>query len=170
MSQTFAVNEMSGMTEGQSSPRIYIDTNIFIGAFEAESDQARDLRLLFERFRKQPKTAVTSELTLAELAVQQGPGRRFYMGLIIFSNFIDLLPVTRDILLKTADYRAITAVKQKGSKTYGKLLDAIHCVTAVRSRCEFVLSADQRFHVPQPLRRVAPNANGLTLIYKALDA
>lgn len=116
------------MTDAQSSSRVYIDTNIFVGAYESDGDIARDLRGLFERLRVKQKTAVTSELTLAELGVREGSSRRFYLGLIVSSAFIDLQPVSREILLETATFRAF--LKRSGRSM--KSPDAIRCVTAVK--------------------------------------
>jgi predicted nucleic acid-binding protein len=145
------------MTENSGMPKIYFDTSIFCNAFVA---------------KQKPKRIVTSELTLAELLGIEDPERgwarqnRFYLGLIIFSRFIDLRPVTRDILLKTGDYRR--AARQGGRSV--KLPDAIHVVTAINAGCRYVFTADKRFAVPYPLKTIFLDTDGVELIHKTLDA
>ena len=46
---------------------IYIDTNVFIYAVEGASDTAAPSRRLMEALSERPGTAMTSEITLAEL-------------------------------------------------------------------------------------------------------
>jgi hypothetical protein len=89
--------------------KIYFDTNIFRDAFEGTDEKAAQLKSIFDAARKAPERIVTSELTLAELLGTEAPGqgwvwqKRFYLGLIVFSRFIELCPVTREILLETGE-------------------------------------------------------------------
>jgi predicted nucleic acid-binding protein len=46
---------------------IYIDTNVFIRAFESAAAANAPLEELFGGLKARPRAAVTSELTLAEL-------------------------------------------------------------------------------------------------------
>ena len=134
-------------------PRVYVDTNIFIAAYEKDDALGSDLSKLFEAFRACPKAAVTSELTLAELTIRPGSPTRFYYGLLVANTFIDLWPVTRSILLDLGSYRKV-------SGRAVKLPDAIHAVTAIQARCHHVLSADKRFPLPRPLTRISPDHEG----------
>ncbi len=88
-------NEMNGMTSGASRPpSVYLDTNSFIYFVEGENVVANRLRPLFERLRSQPGTAATSELTLAEVLPKARPDvRRYYLNMIIWSDFLHLEPI-----------------------------------------------------------------------------
>jgi len=156
------------MTEKRDRPRVYLDTNVFIRAFEENQETA--VRALFEEFRRHPKMAVTSELTLAELlAPVQRKGatpistkRRFYLGLIVWSQFIDLLPVSRSIWIETADLR---------QQARHKLPDAVHLVTAIQAGCSFFMSADNGTkRLPQGMTHLIPDAGGVQTFMDAIRA
>ena len=90
---------------------IYLDTNVFILAFEGEPDASEALRPLFLALQRRPEVAVTSELTLAELLVRperQNDTRlkRIYLDLLIWSKVVALWPVSREVLMESARYRA----------------------------------------------------------------
>src|SRR3954468_2969983 len=130
-----AVIEMSGMTEVWNFSRIYLDSNVFIYALEGAPDLALLLERLFECFRLKYGLAVTSELSLAEVLPNATTlHRRHYLNLIRWSRIFELAPVSRDILIEIASYRKAAGMP--------KLPDAIHVVTAIRSNCSIILSAD----------------------------
>ncbi len=122
----------------------YLDSNVFIYAVEGTADIAGPARELLQFFRKRPGTAVTSEITFAEvLSPPQRPGamplhmkRRVYVDLLIWSGFIELAPVTRGLLIETADLRSVARMK---------LPDAIHLVSAIHAHCRFLVSRDSDF-------------------------
>jgi predicted nucleic acid-binding protein len=155
------------MTDVAARPRVYLDTNVFIRAFEGSDEEARPIKKLFEALRRDVNRAVTSELTLAEVLAPalSGPSlvnkRHFYFNLIVLPGFIDLLPVTRSILVETADLRKFAAEKS--------LPDAIHLVTALRAGCAFFMSDDRRIKTPVEMKRVLPDAAGVATILGALN-
>jgi len=160
------------MTEIALQERLYLDTNVFIRAFEGTSDEAKDLQEFFKILRRDHRHfSVTSELTLAELlapadrkdAVPLHIKRRFYLGLIVWSGFIDLQPVTRSILCETADLRQVAK---------HKLPDAIHVVTAVRARCRYFMSGDGHAvkHLPNSMIRLQPDKPGIQTVLDVLMA
>ena len=151
------------MVEGGAPPRVYIDTNIFIGAFETPSDYAETLRKVFDVLRRKIGTGVTSELTLAELTIGDSTARPLYMNLLVQNAFIELRPISRHILLGTGAY--CDAVGRKV-----KLADAIHGATAVEAGCRYVLTADKRFPVPTPMMRIHPDETGIGILRGALRA
>ena len=130
----FGSSETSGMTEPPSAPLVYLDTMSFIFAIEGEPSVAEPMNNLFQALRAHPGAGVTSELTLAE--VLAGPDvphspqiKRAYLDLIVWSKFLDLVPISRDVLYESADLRFAHR------ETYGKKLklpDAIHLVTAIQ--------------------------------------
>lgn len=148
----------------------YVDTNVFIGAFEGTLDQTTRLEGLFEQFRSMPKAAVTSELTLAELFSPSATSSsremqdRLYRDLLLRSDFIDLRPVTRNVLLETVELRQYVPHKLK-------LPDAIHIATAIQAHCSFVMSADKDYRsLPSGITWVRPDPDGVAAVLKALDA
>ncbi|WJH41844.1 type II toxin-antitoxin system VapC family toxin [Aliirhizobium terrae] len=125
----------------QGVGRLYLDTNVFIAAFEAEGVVAeKAAKLISEAKAKPQKSLVTSEMTLAELLVL--PFRRsdlslveFYSGLLSSGGTVDLRPADRDIFLLSARLRSeISALK---------LPDAVHLATAMLSGCTHILTADK---------------------------
>jgi predicted nucleic acid-binding protein len=142
----------------------------FIFEVEGEPSVAQPMKSLFEALRMRPGIGVTSELTLAEVLagrdVPHSPAvRRAYLNLIVWSRFLDLVPISRDFLYETADLRF--AHRQSHGKKL-KLPDAIHLVTAIRRNCRYFISADKGINPPIGIRRVDPDANGIHEILKVL--
>jgi predicted nucleic acid-binding protein len=161
---------MSGMTEGSESSKLYFDANVFIYAVEGNDDIAGRLRPLFELLSRSVNLAVTR--TLAEvLPKADSIRRRNYLELILYSGLFDLHPVTRDVLMETADYRRIAGVSKPDiSRPYvamPKLPDAIHVVTAVRAGCARMLSFDRALKLPEGMDRVT--LDGLPQLIKELS-
>jgi predicted nucleic acid-binding protein len=158
------------MTDAVPAPIVYIDANPFIYFIDGSEDVASRVRPFFELLASRPGIATTSELTLAEvLAKAQPNARRSYLNLIIWSKLIQLLPVTRDVLIDTADYRQVSReARPDGTYATIKLPDAIHVVTAIQSRCRMFLSADEGLAVPVGMTVVAPNDVGLVRLMQEL--
>lgn len=125
----FGASEMNGMTEESTTPIVYVDANPFIYFIDGDENIARRLKPFFEFLSERPGFAVTSELTLAEVLAKARPeARRNYFNLILWSNLFLLRPVTREILIDTADYRrASQRERPDGTTATVKLPDAIHC-------------------------------------------
>lgn len=142
---------------------IYLDANTFIYGVEGDAATAEPIRDLFLALRAKPYTAVTSELTLAEtLAPTRRPDalplhlkRRLYLDFIVWSRFVELRPVTREVLYETADLRNAAQMK---------LPDAIHLVTAIQSKCSHFVSNDRGLRVPNGMTLVWPDAQGLAVL------
>lgn len=162
--------ERSLMTD-EAKPRIYVDSTIFIDAFEGPSEHSERLRGFFQKLTACPNKAVTNEFTLAELLGKVSDHgwvwqNRFYLDLIVFNNIFDLRPLSRSILIETGTFRKVA--REMGRA--GKLPDAIHAVTALASSCKYLLTCDKRFLVPLPIVSVAPDESGLNSLIAALDA
>ena len=157
------------MIDEDRARRIYFDTTIFLDAFEGLSAHAEPLRTIFHAAKARPKQAVTSELTLAELFGKESEfgwvrQKRFYLDLIVFSKAFDLRPVSRWILMETGDFRkAATKLHRKI-----KLADAIHMVSAIEARCQYIFTSDKRFIAPDSMTTVAPDEPGCMLVKQAL--
>ena len=149
------------MTDAPSRPPVYLETNFFIKAVEGTADTAGPPKKLLGLLRGRPGLACTSELTFAETLVPpKRPDalplqvkRRVYLDLLIWSAFITLIPVTRDVLIETADLRAMNRMK---------LADAIHLVSAIRAGCQYVVTSDSDFkNVPVGIERIEPDDAGI---------
>jgi len=158
------------MTEETPDSIVYIDANPFIYFIDGEDDVANCLKPFFEFLKGRPGLAMTSELTLAEvLAKARADARRNYFNLIVWSNLFRLQPVTRDILIDTADYRrASRRARPDGTMATVKLPDAIHVVTAIRSRCRAFLSADTSLRLPVEMAGFEPNEAGVDNLIRGI--
>jgi len=152
-----------------TAPFVYIDTNVFIAGFESPIENARPVQDFLRALRERPGIGISSELTLAEIlapvsrphALPAVKRRRLYFDLLLWSGLIDLRPVTREILIETADLRSVAR---------HKLPDAIHVVTAVHAHCSFFLSHDDGMkRLPQGMRRVRADESGVDEILRALS-
>ena len=149
---------------------VYLDTNVFIRGYEAGEAESRPVRRLLLALRAKPGAAVTSELTIAEVLAPvrrpSGPTLRekeqLYATALLWSDFIELVPVSREVLEKTAALRRQIPFK---------LADAIHVVTALRAGCSFFVSDDNDTRVlPAGLHRLAADEAGVDQVVAALNA
>ena len=81
--------------------------------------------------------------------------------MIVWSQIFELRPVSRDILIETAEYREHAGMP--------KLPDAIHVVTAIRAGCRTVLSADLRLKLPEGYSVLSPAAENLNRLIRELS-
>lgn len=141
-------------TSSKVTALVYVDTNVFVVGFETSGEHSEAVREFLSALRRAPGRAITSELTLAELLAPvsradsrpQSTRRRVYFDLLLWSGLIDLRPVSRDVLIETADLRRVAR---------HKLPDAIHVVTAIRANCSYFLSDDEGMkRPPQGIRRI----------------
>lgn len=120
------------------SGRLYLDTNIFIYALEGYSTFRAVLTSLFDALDRHELAAITTELTLAEVLVKPFLDRsiereRAYLQILQPSASLQMVPVTRDVLITAARLRAETNMK---------LPDAIHAATAQITACSHFLTND----------------------------
>jgi predicted nucleic acid-binding protein len=133
---------MNGTIEIRADTRFYLDTNIFVEAFEGRGTLSALLaRLLTVVENEERPRLVTSELTVAELlvkpiALQRHDLIQVYDNWTISNAYLEVVPVVRDILRDAAALRA-------QGKTL-KLPDAIHLTTARGTGCRFFLTRDRR--------------------------
>ena len=127
---------------------VYIDTNAIIQSVEASEDA---LLFLVENAAADLLRLFTSELTLAEVLV--GPLRSQnpklvaqYEGLLTSDDILEVVPVDRHILRRSAELRA-----ELGNKA----LDSIHLATALACNCKVVVSSDRRLRIPPGSIRLA---------------
>jgi len=165
---TFGSKETSGMTRS-SDHIVYLDANPVAYALEAEENLASALKDLFDVFRQKPGSAITSELTLAEVLPKRKTPDRQFLELLVWGGVFDLHPVSRDILIDTADYRRIASVQLPGGRiAMPKLPDAIHVVTAIRADCRVFLSSDVRIKLPDRMKFVKADVGGVSGLRREL--
>jgi predicted nucleic acid-binding protein len=117
---------------------IYLDTNIFIIAFENAHEISALVGELFAVTNGKQRFT-TSELTLSELLVrpyreENGDAISAYEALIKTNEWLDVLPVDRPVLRQAAILRSrFTALR---------LPDALHVSTALSANCTHMLTAD----------------------------
>jgi predicted nucleic acid-binding protein len=122
--------------------RLYLDTNVLISAAEGVCEEATLLNALLDAsIRAATPFLVTSEMSLAELLVKPlRTGNDELVGhyniLIRSGEWLDVYPVSRQVLLQSARLRALSRLK---------LPDAIHFATAQLSHCRHFLTADADF-------------------------
>ncbi|HML13318.1 MAG TPA: PIN domain-containing protein [Xanthobacteraceae bacterium] len=148
--------------------RVYVDSNVLIYAVEGVQGTAAPAKELIKFLRGHRGLIFTSEISLAEvLAPSKRRGawplrakRRVYLDLLVFSGAVQLVPVTREILIRTADLRQIAAMK---------LPDAIHLESAIRSGCRFLVTGDTNFKkLPPNVKKITPDEDGIRNLLEAL--
>ena len=135
----------------RTSLSIYLDTNIFIAAYEGIDRLSNSLQAGSVSVAEREIDATTSALTLAELlpkplSLGQAHLAEFYVDLLSGRSPIKVMPVTRALLLESATLR--------GRHGALKLADSIHLATAIREGCAAMLSNDRRVPSPMSMRLV----------------
>ncbi|MCM2473637.1 type II toxin-antitoxin system VapC family toxin [Rhizobium sp. CG5] len=146
--------------------KIYLDTNLFIMAFE---NRGRESGLISDIFAavamSSAQVFATSELTLSELIVKplrakdEGAVAQ-YGALIRSSAWLDVRQVVRDVLVVAAMLRTENSAV--------KLPDAIHLSTAFAAGCSHILTDDRGLkgeYVAGPhVARSWPDARALVVL------
>ena len=163
--------EMIGMTDQPSVRRIYLDSNAFIYAVEGVDEISNQLHSLFAALAQRGLPACTSELTLAEVLPKANVvQRRSYFTLILHSGLFDLLPVTREVLIETADYRKhLVRPSFEAQGVMPKLPDAVHVVTAIRAECSTFVSLDRGLKLPVGMDRVGREEGQLARLVQEIS-
>ena len=132
--------------------RLYLDTNILIHFVEGHATHMDALRQLFAAIDDRAVTAVTSELTLAEVLVKPLElGRTdvaaVYETLLSDASPIQVAAIDRAVLKQSAAVRA---------RDGGRLFDAVHVATAITTECHYFVTQDTRIRAPLslPLLRI----------------
>jgi predicted nucleic acid-binding protein len=155
-----------------SIERIYLDTNIFISAFEKGEMGGSLLSDLFTVPRNPLRNLfVTSELTLSELLVvpyRNGDADLVegYATLVRTNAWLDVIAVDRVVLVQASKLRS----ERRGLK----LPDAIHLATALKAECSHLLTEDKGLEVAiaasaLPLTVLRPDEPTLSSLIESLS-
>lgn len=136
-------------------PRVYLDANVFITAFEHAGARSDHAWWVLEAVEDGEIIGATSEITLAEVLVK--PVERgatdlanAYEEMIRSGPNFEVLPVRRDVLVAAAGLRA--------RRSSVRLPDALHIATARALDCATFVSDDRRLRVPEGMRLIELNA------------
>jgi predicted nucleic acid-binding protein len=129
---------------------VYVDANILIYIVEGNKALTSALKQIVEALDAGALSAVTSELTLAEVLI--GPLRNndqklasTYRSLLLSSKVLRTVPVSAAILERSAAIRC---------NSMTSLPDAIHLATAELAGCKYFLTEDRQLRVQPPLTAV----------------
>ena len=105
---------------------LYLDSNILIQLVEGQANQFEGLQAVVDALDSRKVLGVTSELTIAEVMVKPLASpislyRREYEAILSANSELRVAPVSRPILIRSAELRA---------ELGGKLADGIHVSTA----------------------------------------
>jgi predicted nucleic acid-binding protein len=133
-----------GMIVTISQKNIYLDSNVFIYLLEGYPEFVPLLKNIFKLIDNGSLQAITSELTLAETLVKPMADKNFslqqiYQNTIQASAVLQVIPITRDILIEAATLRA-----ESGVSGPIRLPDAIHIATARANHCQTFLTNDKQ--------------------------
>jgi predicted nucleic acid-binding protein len=127
--------------------RLYFDSNIFIYAFECETELGHAARRAFALIDDEKAIGVTSHLTLAEILPR--PYRegnvdleRVYESVFAGRPGFELYPVSLAVLRLAARLNAGASLR---------LPDALHAATALDASCDALVTEDRRLQAPPGL-------------------
>jgi predicted nucleic acid-binding protein len=120
--------------------RYYLDTNVVIAIVEAPRPLSSAQLELVQKLDSGRLSAVTSELTLAEvlvkpMAIQNAIVVANYLRFLDGRRNLRVVPVSRNIIIEAARLRAASGIK---------LADALHLATATLTRCVGFITNDRR--------------------------
>jgi predicted nucleic acid-binding protein len=154
------------MVAPMNGRRIYLDTNVFIAAYEDVRARGEHAWRILRAIEDGEFVGVTSELTLAEFLVrpleeQDYDRAQYYQEIISPAEGFDVAIVNRAVLIDAAALRAT----QKSLR----LPDAIHVATARLNECASIVSDDRRLPSPPGLRFIQLGPDSLTAIRNARE-
>jgi len=142
-------------------PRIYLDANVFIAAYETQGARSNHAWWLLDAIEGGELLGVTSELTLAEILVRPMEEEdidlvRCYQDIVSPADCLEVPAVTRQILLQAAALRS--------RRRSLRLPDAIHVASARMNGCSHIVSDDRRLPFAPGLKLVQLGPHVLSTI------
>ena len=146
-------------------PRVYLDANVFIAAYETQGARSDHAWWLLDAIEGGELLGVTSELTLAEILVrpieeEDSDLIRSYQDVVSPADCLEVPAVTRQILLEAATLRSM--------RRSLRLPDAIHVASARLKGCSHIISDDRRLPFAPGLELVQLGPHVLSMIRTTL--
>jgi predicted nucleic acid-binding protein len=134
------------MVTSMTRPRVYLDTNVFIAAYETQGARSDHAWWLLDAIEDGDLMGVTSELTLAEILVRPMEADdnelvQSYQDVVSPAECLEVPAITRPILLEAAKLRSM--------RRSLRLPDAIHIASARQNGCSHFVSDDRRLPFAQ---------------------
>jgi predicted nucleic acid-binding protein len=131
------------------SHRVYLDSNVFIYAFENYENYPECAEVL-RALVADEIDGVTSEIALIEILPKPVHSGRPELGEAYLQTMTDaagliLVAVSRDIILRAISLRAAAKLNS---------LDAIHIATALEAGCDMLLTNDLRLRPPPRIEAI----------------
>jgi predicted nucleic acid-binding protein len=147
-----------------TQPRVYLDANIFIAAYEMQGARSDHAWWLLEAIEDGELLGVTSELTLAEVLVrpieeQDHDLVRVYQDILSQADVLEVPSVTRQVLIEAATLRSM--------RRSLRLPDAIHVASARLNACSHIVSDDRRLPFAPGVELVQLGPHALSTIRMA---
>ena len=128
-----------GLMDRLAGRRVYLDSNVFIYAFEDVPEFSAVCELIFAALRAGKIGAVTSEIAIAEILVLP-----LSEGLIaVARKQLDTLDTTPGLEIAAVDRKIVLGALAVRATRKIKLPDAIHMSTAAETGCEAFITADR---------------------------
>jgi predicted nucleic acid-binding protein len=126
------------MEHVKSGALVYLDTNILIYLSEGSAPDQQAFKAQFQHFEEAAVRFITSELTLGEVLVhplRKGDEKLIALYENLFTDFVEPVPITREVLYTSAKLRAETPSQ--------RMPDAIHVATALLAKAEVFVTGDK---------------------------
>jgi predicted nucleic acid-binding protein len=128
--------------------RIYLDTDIFIEAFEKHGPLSECARAVLHLVRSGVAVGVLSELIVAELPVKPVAAG----DVELYDSYIELLDSPSGYIARSVDRDIlIEAARRRAASPRTKPPDAIHVATAKLEQCLALVTVDKRIDAPDGL-------------------
>ena len=121
--------------------RVYLDSSILIYTVEVNLTFWKILEVVWRKFAEGEISLISSELIITEVLVKPIKSKNQQSidsyNKLLFDSGIELIPITRSLLISATDLRA---------KHNLKTPDAIHAVTSIDLNCNRFLTNDRGFN------------------------
>lgn len=140
-----------GLRETLKDRAVFFDTNIFIYLLEGSAVFKRQIHSIQLGIKYAEFAVFASEIVFAEILPVhvKANNRKNIQSAIKFlsgSGAFDLVPVDRDICIRSGFIRGMTGMK---------IPDALHVATAIHAGCDVFLTNDKRIKTPENIELLA---------------
>jgi predicted nucleic acid-binding protein len=121
--------------------KVYLDANIFIYSVEEKQPYADKIKGIYHEIVRKNAIVITSDMTICEVLVKPFKVQNIFIANAFKTAltphvYLNVVPITRDILIKAAEIRASSSLKTP---------DAIHLATVIAMQCDYFITNDKAF-------------------------